>query len=450
MEKAELNTYQKENEQVANMFFESYWINNLKHKNNFNAQEKTLELIISPKCNLACKYCYINRYHDKIFNDDLYDEKDILKNLQYILNWLKKENLNPCIDIFSGELLAQNIGWKVLDLIYTHESMLPDTLRSKQIRIPTNFTFLCDDDLTKRMEQLIDSFKMIGISLMLSASFDGKFLEQNRPFKTQLDIPINVIRDDNYYNKVFTFIEKYGCGIHPMVYSKDISKWIDNFEWFQAKMEEYDIPWYEIYLLQVRNLEWTDDEITDLQKFIKHIYYFAWEKCQQNKEKFSQFIFKEHGFNLLGEMIGIVNRGLGCAIQTTLHVRVSDLAIVPCHRLGYDDFLFGHLSFDENNNIFFNCKHLELMLAIEGFHHQNGPGCEFCNIRSLCLGPCLGAQQEANNNMFVNIPSVCKMEHAVFLAICQCIKETGCGQVFYNLLQTDSQREEFNNLMGKV
>lgn len=52
--------------------------------------------------------------------------------------------------------------------------------------------------------------------------------------------------------------------------------------------------------------------------------------------------------------------------------------------------------------------------------------------------------------MFANIPSVCKMEHAVFLAMCQCIKETGCGQVFYNLLQTDSQREEFNNLMGKV
>lgn len=34
-----------------------------------------------------------------------------------------------------------------------------------------------------------------------------------------------------------------------MVYSKDISKWIDNFEWFQVKMKEYDIPWYEIYLL---------------------------------------------------------------------------------------------------------------------------------------------------------------------------------------------------------
>lgn len=432
------------------MFINSYWINNFKHSTSPSSQEKSIELIISPKCNLACKYCYINRYHDKIFNDDLFCEQDTLNNLQSILNWLKKEKLNPCLDIFSGELLAQNIGWKVLNLILSHEQTLPCELRSKEIRIPTNFTFLCNTDLTERMENLIQSFKDIGIALMLSASFDGKFLEQNRPFKTQLDIPINVVRDDNYYNQVFQFIEKYGCGIHPMVYSKDINKWIDNFDWFQAKMQEYNIPWYEIYLLQVRNLEWTKEEIKGLCDFIKHIYYFAWNKCEKDKYKFGKFISEHYGFNILGEMLGIINRGLGCSIQRNFHIRVSDLAIVPCHRLGYDDFLFGHLSFDKDNNISFNCKNLELMLAVEGYHHQNGPGCEHCAIRSLCIGPCLGAQYEANNNMFTNIPTVCEMEHALLVSICKCIKETGCGEIFYDLFWNQEQCKEFNALMKEV
>ena len=57
-------------------------------------------------------------------------------------------------------------------------------------------------------------------------------MEDNRPFIRQLDIPINVIRDDAYYDKVFAFIKKHGSGIHPMLYSKGMDKWIKNFDWF--------------------------------------------------------------------------------------------------------------------------------------------------------------------------------------------------------------------------
>jgi hypothetical protein len=57
-------------------------------------------------------------------------------------------------------------------------------------------------------------------------------MEENRPYKSNLDLPIEVIRDDAYYDKCFDFVKNNGGGFHPMIYSKNIEKWKDNFLWF--------------------------------------------------------------------------------------------------------------------------------------------------------------------------------------------------------------------------
>jgi radical SAM protein with 4Fe4S-binding SPASM domain len=412
--------------------------------------KKNIELIISPQCNLGCKYCYIHRHRETLFNPCLFNPETTISNLKLLLEWLKNNNLNPTFEIFSGELLAQDIGWQVLDTILEYERTVDQELRIPEIRIPTNFTFLCDENLTEKISTIIDDFNKLGIKLLLSASFDGKYMEENRPFVRQLDIPIDVKRDDEYYDKAFEFIEKTGSGIHPMIYGKNIDKWIQNFDWFQEKMAQHGIDWSAIYLLQVRNPEWSDDEIIELMNFIRHIYYYAWDKNEHDKRKMKYFFLNKRGFNILSEMSGVQSRGMGCSIQKSLQIRLSDFAVVPCHRLGYDDLILGYFKPDQQKGLKFEAKNPELMIAIQGYHRHCCPTCEHCDIRSLCMGQCLGAAQEANYNMFSTIPTVCKMIHATYIAIMQCLIETDCCEIYAETLHTPEQLQEFNKLREVV
>jgi len=45
-------------------------------------------------------------------------------------------------------------------------------------------------------------------------------------------------------------------GFHPMIYSNKIEYWIDNFLWFQKMFYKYGINPFNVYLLEVRNVEW--------------------------------------------------------------------------------------------------------------------------------------------------------------------------------------------------
>jgi len=89
---------------LADNFLETYFFSNFKYSH--TASKKSLELIISPKCNLGCKYCYIHKHKKHIFNEDIFNEELTLKNLTLILKWLEKNEFNPDLDIFSGELFA--------------------------------------------------------------------------------------------------------------------------------------------------------------------------------------------------------------------------------------------------------------------------------------------------------------------------------------------------------
>jgi len=183
-------------------------------------------------------------------------KKKTISNLKLICEWMRHNNWNCDIEIFSGELLAQEVGYKVLEtLAEYYESVTPD-LRASMITIPTNFTFLCSEEATARVEAIRARLKAVDIELGLSASFDGKYMEQNRPYLHDLDIPLGGVRDDAYYDRAFQYCFDTCGGFHPMVYSKGIELWPKNFDWFQENFKRFDIPWDAIYLLQVRNVEW--------------------------------------------------------------------------------------------------------------------------------------------------------------------------------------------------
>jgi len=266
--------------------------------------------------------------------------------------------------------------------------------------------FLLDETRTNYIINIINNAKKKLVHIGLSASVDGVYMEDNRPF-----INKSLRRTEEFYDKLFKMIKNYNGGFHPMVYSNEIDKWIENFLWFQDNFEKYDIPYENIYLLEVRNKEWTIEQCKKFSEFLEFLVEWVWNKCNKNTSEFTNFLFKKKGFNILSTWLTTIGRGLGCSIQNTIQLRLGDLSIVDCHRLSYNHAIAGTFRTDGNKIISLEAKNLELYLAIQTLDGKCLPGCEVCIIKDLCGYGCLGSQYEATGDQFSPIPSVCRLEH---------------------------------------
>lgn len=439
-----MGKYAEENQQLADFVLQKYIFDEFSVDVPVDKKMKNVELIISPRCNLGCRYCYVHRFRKDIFGEECFNEESTVENLKLILKWLEKNRYNPNIEIFSGELLAQEIGYKVLEIICEHFATVEPILRPREIIIPTNYTFICSEEATKRVEDIRAKLKEINIELCLSASFDGKYMEDNRPYLHDLDIDLgNGVRDDAYYDRVFEYTVKTHGGLHPMLYSRGMENWIKNFDWFQEKMAEYNIPWEAIYLLHVRNEEWNIDQINASNDFIRHLYAFAWEKVGKNPYALVDFILKGGGFNVLGQPFTSCGRGLTCGIQSQFTIRVSDMMMYPCHRLGYKDFWFGKMVPDEEKVLRYENYNAELLIATYALDKKGMPICSQCPINHLCSGACLGSQYESTQNFLAPIPTVCALTYATFLTGVECLKKYGA----FNIMLEKMDKEKYTQLL---
>lgn len=424
--------FYRENDTLYNHFLEDYYYKDFRS----DSGEKQIELIMLPKCNLCCKYCYINKFYDKTYTN--YDFKQSKINLLRLLEFYEKNKFKCAIDIFSGEFLAQEDGYKFLEIIY--EFFKDKEYKPRRLTMPTNYTFILSDEQTQKVQGLIDKFRAIDIQLWLSASFDGKYMEQNRPFKHDLDIILPHTRDDAYYDKVFAFNVKNSFGFHPMIYNEGIEYWIQNFEWFQEQFKKFGIPWTHLYLLQVRNDGWTKQQNIELYKFIRYLIKFSAEQCN-DKEAFKEFLV-EDGFNILSPGFWNSRQGLPCSLQSNLPIRISDLKSFPCHRLMYPDLEIGTFTFDDDKS--FNTINAELGLTIYGCNNNYFPICSKCPIRDICSKGCLGSQFEVNSELFTPIQSVCNNYYYLYKAIADGLDEEG---ILDDLLQkVPEKRQSFNFL----
>jgi hypothetical protein len=66
--------------------------------------------------------------------------------------WLADNDYTPGLDIFSGELFAQESGFKLIESLIKFYKTIPLEKRIPYINIPTNFTFLNSEKLTERMK----------------------------------------------------------------------------------------------------------------------------------------------------------------------------------------------------------------------------------------------------------------------------------------------------------
>jgi radical SAM protein with 4Fe4S-binding SPASM domain len=359
-----------------NTFFEQ-WKNS--PKNPFS----TLELIVNGKCELQCKYCYVNLYKKEYFPPGTEDESKIIENLYKIGEWIEKNKFNNiALTLFSGELLSQDIGRKVFKII----SGFPISRCS----IPSNMNFIM-----RHEEEIDDILANSKFPIYISASVDGKYMEGNRP---------GVKRDDIFYDKVFSFCARHKHGFHPMIYADGIERWKENFDWFMQMFEKHEMdPHKSLYLLEVRNDNWSKEACKHFEEFLKYVI---------RKETGGIEGVEDLPYNILRNLFMELGRGLPCSIQTSLHVRLGDLKTFPCHRLMYDQLATAQF----DNDMVLQDLNASLGIATYSFSGKY-LSCKDCVINELCIGGCLGSQLEVMKDMFIPIPSVCRMFHSKILSI---------------------------------
>lgn len=425
-------------------FFKQWKKDKNRDKNNFDR----LEIILSPDCNLGCKYCYIHKYKHKLYPKEIREKEKILNNLDMLLDWLIDNRYTPKIDLFSGDPLTQSIGLEALEIIYNKYHSVEEKYRISSISIPTNYTFFLDEELTQKIKAMIKNFKSIGIDIVLSASFDGELIEKdNRPFipgkyldDGMIVKPEKEVRDDEYYSKLFEFNSEYKYGFHPMIYSNKIEMWKENFLWFQEQFKKYNIPFYNIYLLEVRNKEWNNDQIKEFGKFIEFLIKWTFSLLDGNIEKYFNFLFNLKGFNILSSPLNTIGRGLGCSLQAMLYVRLGDLSIVPCHRTMYEGYEYGTFETIDNTIVDIKCTNPELAIGVYSFEANTAPFCSTCILKHICSKGCLGSQLEETNDMFMPIPSVCKLEHYKIKSMIKAYTELG---IFDDILQRVNDNKRY-------
>lgn len=448
--------YFDENTQLLNSFlnrtFFASWRKPREYADNFSRME--IELV--PMCNLGCKYCYYHRYGRDLYPVEIRNPDTILANLRTLLRWLIENRFTPQIDLFSGELLSQKIGYEALNIMADFWEQVPLELRPNHVCIPTNYTFLLDEKLTARVEEFIERFQKLGIRLFLSASVDGKYQETNRPFITRATGPFLVgaeketePRDDEYYDRMFAFNAKYGFGFHPMVYSQGIDRWIDNFLWFQENFRKYKISPNSVYLLEVRNEEWTPEQCAELTRFVEFLILWTWNNVAgRNRERMFDFITRGRGYNMLSSFVSTVGRGLGCSLQSMLYVRLGDLAIVPCHRTSYQGMEIGWFKKEGDRITGIEAGNVEFGIGEITFEGKTAPMCEACLLREFCSQGCLGSQYESTGDFLAPIPSVCQMEHAKWLGFVRGFQKVGI--LYYIIARSSPQKARMHRELLRI
>lgn len=434
-------TFQEENnlllEKIISPFYLEWSQAPVRHNKNDNL---VLELAITPECNQNCEYCYLVRHKDKIFPKETRDPSKIKENLNTLLSfYLEKKFSFQRIDLFSGEIWGTKFGFDILTIILTY---VKQGLEIDSIIIPSNCSFLTNDKATNSVQYLIDEFDKWDVHLIFSASVDGKIVEdQARPFR---DKKYQELKNDDFYTKLADFCNKNHYGIHPMVSAVAIESWIENYKWwrqwhrdnFKEDILQDPRDWLRrSMLLEVRNDDWTEDKILSYLKFYDYliddyleslwlnlgytpldffIYHFKPALVYEVKNPEVKILDEPYPYGNYDPTILANATDIPiCSITRSLIVRLGDLAIIPCHRTGYDKFVYGYYIKDEETGEL-KIKATNPLLANKIYRMKitANPKCNNCVINKYCLKGCYGAQYETTGELFYPIDSVCNLYKA--------------------------------------
>lgn len=426
-------TYDEEQKLLLNNFLEKqiycYWRDSDKDcqecSSKSDGYQHSLELIISSACNTQCTYCYYKNFKEDLNPTSICGKDNILRNLEALLIGLSSKELKPSnIEIFSGEFFRLPYYKDILNLLKKY-------IKHKcAISIPTNCTFALKDSWTEEIESILAEFNNSNLQLWLSLSCDGYYLDNTtRPLRNKK------LYSDDYYDRLFKFAAKHKYSFHPMISAHGIRYWKDNFKWFMDNIQKYynvdkKEAYRYLYLLEVRNPDWTPENLKDLDNFID---YLLGDLKNTFKDSTAIELFgidlkkssskgcstKRPLLNLFGSLASTTGRGIGCSLQTSYAIRLGDLRIVPCHRTAYEGFSAGYYKREdlEKGILKAEPENFLVFMATQSFSYKNLSSCNSCIISNLCTGPCIGCNYEVNKDFFTPVNPVCALEKSKIISM---------------------------------
>lgn len=403
-----------------------YWRNNFNRKNNEeeNYQYK-LELIISPTCNNKCSYCYYNNFKEELYPTCFNDSYSIVDNCKKLFNWLKKEKMCPGgVEIFSGEPL--NLPY-INDIMQIIEDNMPPQF---PVVIPTNATFCKSDKLLENAEIFLKRWNN-SLHTHFSISIDGKYLDNiTRPMQDGTQY------DDAFYDRLFTFTKR-GIPFHPMIGPLGIEEWKNNLNWYIENIKKYNNcntreALDKLYLLEVRNPDWTPLKLRYLDEFIDYFSSVAFDAYNYDPLDFYYSFLMGRNSNLYSSVNSVLLRGLGCSIQQNFSVRLGDLKLVPCHRAAYEGYNACNLIIDSKGNVNYKLENPNMYMFIKSFNAAASTKCCDCPINDLCSRYCIGCNFEVNHDFFTPVDNVCALEFSKVFSLCKSLQKIGILDILIN------------------
>lgn len=378
---------------------------------------KNLELSFSSECDKACYYCYIKKYGDILYPSTPTDQ--ILNNLKIFLNHCYEANYTfGKIDIFSGEFFALPYWEDVLQIILNSKFN-----NYNSVMIPTNFSFV-DKGLTDKINSYIKAFGTKGKCLNLSCSIDSFEDSHTRP---------NVNGTKTNINNILEAIKTLNAGMHPMVSPKFLENYKENTDfWINAAIKLNRMPMF----LEVRNDFWDNSSIELMQKFMEYLASEMIDKLFKDDMDLFAKTFFNHGYDYYRYDCFLLTfprqtARMSCSFQQTIFVRMSDLALIPCHRMGYPQFVYGKFLKDKTGKLTYEATNLDFHILATKFNPTSSmPKCTECSIKSFCIKGCMGSQFEVNGDPFIPINSVCSLEKAKYATLHKIAKKYNLYEVY--------------------
>lgn len=466
---AQMELYHKEQDKIFEQYLDDVYFTNWRKRydgtldKNKRTNISSIELILFPHCNYNCTYCYITNHGKELYPEIPGESPElILSNLKKVLNWITDNNFKlETLDLFSAEFFAQNQWSDVLDIIYEH---LTSTYKFiNYMTIPTNMSFVMDDNKAKLVDSYIMKFGKFGVGIFLSASVDGLHCDNvSRPGSTKYN--------EEFYTRVFSFCQKYNFGFHPMMSATTVHAWKDNYTWFLDKYEEYGIQTSHRYtdkdhpnnrsrigtpfILEVRNNDWTEERIDVYEEFLRFEFKTLLERVFKNDlEWMSVCLLKirnpEINNNIQNTMLSILPEGrITCSIQAQLFIRVRYLDIVPCHRTCYDKFQYGSFKLDDSGKICgYKANNIPLQMKIMEMNPlYSMPKCSHCKYQFICMNQCLGSMYESNGDLFTPCESVCNLLDRKYKTLISLYKEYDVFNMARKALKNCDQYKSLNEV----
>lgn len=435
----------------------------------YTLTEQQINLIVRPDCNQKCEYCYLYQHGDELYPTKI-SKEETLKNVELFIDYIYNvQKVFPYTwEFFAGDLFYDDIFFDIMDIFDKYldkiQKKYPElfirnhyqvaTERERLFVIPSNLSFVYThpEKAEKAIEYVKYFRKKYDVRIMFSWSTDGPYCTDWREKK---DL------NQEYFDTILDFCIKTESGSHPMVAPENVKYWIENYDWWLDMTKQLNEKTgnkgdFQPMMLEVRNANWTEENIEDYKKFLDYLMEIRLEKLDGDIEKLAYHFFvnsneedspvrvNQYDPLKFNWKRGISNgiESLGCNLFSGLHFNCTNLSLSICHRLTYTHLTTVYFIPDEKKEhiIDFKPQNISAFIAIRTLKDFNAPLCAGCPLNSICLQGCLGSQFEFTGELLLPIPSVCAFFREKYRHIIDLYENLGLFEI---ALQKEYIKKEF-------